>query len=57
MVHGYGKYLENSARKNVPMLQLLFWECTLKCNLQCGDCGSDCKLEDSRVNLPLDDFL
>lgn len=23
-------------------LRTLFWECTLRCNLRCGHCGSDC---------------
>ena len=24
-------------------LRQLFWECTLRCNLHCRHCGSDCK--------------
>ena len=26
-------------------LNTLFWECTLRCNLQCRHCGSDCKVD------------
>lgn len=43
-------------RRN-PVLQQLFWECTLKCNLHCRHCGSDCKIEDARNDMPLADFL
>jgi len=49
--------LENSERKRYPILQQLFWECTLKCNLRCRHCGSDCQLNDTRTNMPLNDFL
>jgi len=51
-----GKY-ENSARKKSPVLQQLFWECTLRCNLRCRHCGSDCQLNNMRVDMPLNDFL
>lgn len=26
-------------------MRMLFWECTLRCNLDCRHCGSDCKSE------------
>lgn len=38
-------------------LQQLFWECTLRCNLSCRHCGSDCKANDKRNDMPLEDFL
>lgn len=42
--------------KKHPLRQI-FWECTLRCNLRCRHCGSDCKvLSDSR-DMPLEDFL
>ena len=38
-------------------LRQLFWECTLRCNLHCRHCGSDCKQEAARQDMPLADFL
>lgn len=38
-------------------LQQLFWECTLKCNLRCQHCGSDCKTNNVADDMPLADFL
>lgn len=43
--------------KRDHMLQQLFWECTLKCNLQCLHCGSDCKTNAVDDDMPLADFL
>lgn len=48
---------ENSVRKKSRLLQQLFWECTLRCNLQCRHCGSDCQLNEKRDDMPLNDFL
>lgn len=38
-------------------LNNLFWECTLRCNLNCLHCGSDCSTDVSAPDMPLDDFL
>lgn len=38
-------------------LQQLFWECTLRCNLQCLHCGSDCRVVSQMRDMPLEDFL
>lgn len=38
-------------------LRQLFWECTLRCNLHCLHCGSDCKKTASTDDMPLKDFL
>ena len=48
-------------------LHQLFWECTLRCNLNCRHCGSDCKSDTcpeagtkegrQRGDMPLEDFL
>lgn len=38
-------------------LSYLFWECTLRCNLHCRHCGSDCTRETAAPDMPLDDFL
>lgn len=38
-------------------LHQLFWECTLRCNLNCRHCGSDCRMLSEQNDMPLDDFL
>lgn len=38
-------------------LRQLFWECTLRCNLNCRHCGSDCKVKTEARDMPLADFL
>lgn len=38
-------------------LRTLFWECTLRCNLSCRHCGSDCRVEPNVPDMPLADFL
>lgn len=40
-----------------PDLSYLFWECTLRCNLDCKHCGSDCLRESNTPDMPLADFL
>lgn len=48
-------YRHNQAR--LHPLNYLFWECTLKCNLDCVHCGSDCSKETQVPDMPLNDFL
>lgn len=38
-------------------LDTLFWECTLRCNLSCRHCGSDCRVDPAVEDMPLEDFL
>ena len=38
-------------------LQYLFWECTLRCNLSCVHCGSDCRQMAHTPDMPLEDFI
>ncbi|MGD9493269.1 MAG: TIGR04133 family radical SAM/SPASM protein [Bacteroidales bacterium] len=38
-------------------LSYLFWECTLRCNLNCRHCGSDCSVSSQLPDMPFDDFL
>lgn len=38
-------------------LDTLFWECTLRCNLACRHCGSDCRVDPGVKDMPLRDFL
>ena len=38
-------------------LEQLFWECTLRCNLSCRHCGSDCAKDLNATEMPLEHFL
>ena len=38
-------------------LRQLFWECTLRCNLHCRHCGSDCKTVSGKQDMPREDFM
>ncbi len=49
------KYVE--IQSELHELKYLFWECTLRCNLNCLHCGSDCHKESQVKDMPLDDFL
>ena len=44
------------AVKERPLRQL-FWECTLRCDLKCRHCGSDCKMQDAQKDMPKEDFF
>ncbi|MFA5816968.1 MAG: TIGR04133 family radical SAM/SPASM protein [Bacteroidales bacterium] len=47
-------------RKNETILhplRYLFWECTLRCNLLCRHCGSDCLAKADVPDMPAEDFL
>lgn len=46
----------NELVKEHPLRQL-FWECTLRCNLHCKHCGSDCKKLSTCKDMPIVDFL
>ena len=48
--------LYRSTRESHPLEQL-FWECTLRCNLACRHCGSDCKAVAQVPDMPREDFL
>lgn len=45
----------NNAR--LHELNTLFWECTLRCNLSCRHCGSDCRSVSNQPDMPVADFL
>lgn len=51
----FNKYHEETIQKHE--LRVLFWECTLRCNLSCLHCGSDCKSDASFPDMPAADFL
>ncbi len=38
-------------------LTTLFWECTLRCNLSCLHCGSDCHVLSDKKDMPIADFM
>ena len=38
-------------------LDTLSCECTLRCNLSCRHCGSDCRVDPGVADMPLPDFL
>jgi radical SAM enzyme (rSAM/lipoprotein system) len=38
-------------------LNTLFWECTLRCNIACKHCGSDCRAIANVPDMPVKDFL
>ena len=58
--HRFGLEIARKLRqeqiKEHPLRQL-FWECTLRCNLHCRHCWSDCKKEAGFADMPLQDFL
>ena len=52
--------LERMRRKNLQQLhplQQLFWESTLRCNVHCLHCGSDCSSSEVTPDMPAEDFL
>ena len=55
-----GLELQRSLRhtnEQLHPLRTLFWECTLRCNMSCRHCGSDCKMKSKSKDMPKDDFL
>ena len=55
-----GLKLFKSLRRQVVerhSLRTLFFECTLRCNLNCRHCGSDCRTDAEVGDMPLEDFL
>lgn len=51
----FRRYRHRMAREHP--LRSLFWECTLRCNIRCRHCGSDCRSEAAVPDMPLEDFL
>ena len=55
-----GLELQRSLRhtnEQLHPLRTLFWECTLRCNMSCRHCGSDCKVAPAVKDMPAEDFL
>lgn len=56
----FGLELQRSLRhtsEQLHPLRTLFWECTLRCNMSCRHCGSDCKVAPAVKDMPAEDFL
>jgi len=51
----FRKLYQNKVKQH--QLSTLFWECTLRCNLSCRHCGSDCKKVSELKDMPFEDFL
>jgi len=51
----YQVYKKNETQ--LHQLNYILWECTLRCNLHCRHCGSDCKQSASVKDMPAADFL
>ena len=51
----FRKMRHNNAR--LHELNTLFWECTLRCNLSCKHCGSDCRVQSEVKDMPIADFM
>ena len=49
------RQLIKDAQHNHPLHQL-FWESTLRCNMKCRHCGSDCKVSSVHPDMPFEDF-
>ncbi|MBQ9706019.1 MAG: TIGR04133 family radical SAM/SPASM protein [Paludibacteraceae bacterium] len=52
--------LERLRRRNLKVLhplRQLFWESTLRCNVSCRHCGSDCRSAVTTPDMPKEDFL
>ena len=43
--------------QQLHQLNYIFWECTLRCNLNCLHCGSDCQKGAAVPDMPKEDFL
>ena len=48
--------MNNDLKREHPLRQL-FWESTLRCNVHCRHCGSDCKAVATTPDMPREDFF
>jgi MoaA/NifB/PqqE/SkfB family radical SAM enzyme len=51
----FNKY--KKAQTQLHELTYFFWECTLRCNINCLHCGSDCHKQSGVKDMPAEDFL
>ena len=50
------RVVQNNYRREHRLTQL-FWECTLRCNVHCRHCGSDCRQIANTQDMPREDFF
>lgn len=50
------RVVQNNYRREHRLTQL-FWECTLRCNVHCRHCGSDCRQIANTKDMPREDFF
>ena len=50
------KLMGKSIKQEHPLRQL-FWESTMRCNIRCRHCGSDCQQSASTPDMPREDFF
>jgi radical SAM enzyme (rSAM/lipoprotein system) len=51
----FSKYV--NVQSQLHELSYFFWECTLRCNISCIHCGSDCRSDSQAKDMPYQDFL
>lgn len=51
----FSKYV--NVQSQLHELSYFFWEYTLRCNIKCIHCGSDCRSESGVKDMPYQDFL
>lgn len=51
----FGKIYRQRVKEH--KLDTLFWEATMRCNLSCRHCGSDCRVQSTVEDMPAADFL
>ena len=51
----HSHFKRNTTR--IHSLNYIFWESTLRCNLACRHCGSDCKKDAEAADMPVQDFI
>ena len=49
------RQLVKDSEEKHPLRQL-FWESTLRCNMKCRHCGSDCRVSSLHPDMPFEDF-
>lgn len=50
------RHVQDDLIRKHPLRQL-FWESTLRCNVHCRHCGSDCRSDALQPDMPREDFL
>ena len=51
----HSRFKRNTTK--IHSLNYILWESTLRCNLSCRHCGSDCKKDTTTADMPVQDFI